>query len=495
MVLVKVGAFGWNGVMKKTQKNHPSTNERRPGRNEARSPRRGQADASGLSPMVASSAFVDVASGEHWVCCGDGEEDTRRFGAYTDELRAIRDWLLERQIKVVAMEATGVYWINLFQVLEEAGMEVGLVNARDLKYVKGRPKTDRLDCQWGRRLLSCGLLRYSFRPVQEICEIRAIHRMRAQCVEDSTRALQRMNKALCEMNVLLRKVVTDIMGTTGTAIIEAILAGERDPSRLAAMRDHRIRKSEAEIARALDGDFRPEQVFLLGQAYRQYRFLLDSLRDYDQAIDERLKRLPGLADIDDQEHELNAQLMRRAAQKSDKAPTYDAISHAHRICGVDLSLVPGLSAGLCLPLLLEIGTDMSKWPTEKHFCSWLGLSPNPRKSAGKDLGTRTKKCSCRAAAYFRQAAASVSRSDSFLGEFFRRIRARKGGAEAITATAHRIAKICYLMILRQQEYREPDQEHHKRQMEQRRIKNLRRQARKLGLELTPLAEDPSIPAT
>lgn len=472
--------------MEDKQQNHSSPT-RQPRHGKSRPSRNGQTRAGGLKPVIESAAFVDVASGEHWVCLGDGDADTRRFGAYTDDLRKIRDWLIQRGITVVAMESTGVYWINLYQVLEDAGLEVGLVNARDLKYVKGRPKTDRLDCQWGRRLLACGLLRHSFRPAREICEIRAIHRMRAQCVEDATRALQRMNKALCEMNLLLRKVVTDIAGVTGTAIIEAILAGERDPARLAGLRDRRIRKSLAEMTRALDGDFRPEQIFLLGQAYRQYRFLLDCLKDYDCAIDERLQRLPSLARIDAGVREINQRQMRRAAQKSDKMPAYDAISHAHRICGVDLSLVPGLGAGLCLALLLEIGTDMSKWPTEKHFCSWLGLSPNPRKSAGKDLGTHTKKCSCRAAAYFRQAAASVSRSDTFLGDFFRRIRARKGGAEAITATAHRIAKICYLMIARQEEFSEPDRGHHQRQIEQRRIRSLRRQARKLGLELTPAA--------
>lgn len=479
---------------KNTQENHSNPNTRQPKRTKARSKGSGQPYASGLRPVIESAAFVDVGSGEHWVCVGEEEHEVRRFEAYTDDLRAIRDWLLDCGITVVAMESTGVYWINLYQVLEDAGLEVGLVNARDLKYVKGRPKTDRLDCQWGRRLLSCGLLRYSFRPAREICEIRAIHRMRAQCVEDSTRALQRMNKALCEMNLLLRKVVTDIVGVTGTAIIEAILEGERDPAVLAELRDHRIRKSKTEIARALDGDFRSEQIFLLGQAYRQYRFLLECLNDYDEAIDERLQRLPGLTEIDSELRELNEQVMQRAAQKSDKVPTYDSISHAHRICGVDLSRVPGIGAGLCLPILLEIGTDMSKWPTEKHFSSWLGASPNPRKSAGKDLGTRTKKCSCRAAAYFRQAAASVSRSDTFLGEFFRRIRARKGGAEAITATAHKIAKICYLMIARQQEYREPDRQAHQQQIEQRRLKNLRRQARKLGLELIPQSQDSSIPA-
>lgn len=486
-LVARIGAVGWNGVMKKRNNIHSSPTKRRSSLTKAQSARIGQGDAGGLRAVVDTAAFVDVASGEHWVCLGDREQDTRRFGAYTADLYAIRDWLLEHGITVVAMESTGVYWINLYQVLEDAGLEVGLVNARDLKYVKGRPKTDRLDCQWGRRLLSCGLLRYSFRPVREICEIRAIHRMREQCVEDASRALQRMNKALCEMNVLLRKVVSDLVGVTGTAIIEAILKGERDPGILAGLRDRRIRKSEQEIAKALDGDFRAEQIFLLGQAYRQYCFLRDCLKDYDGAIHERLQKLPTLSEVQPEVREQNEQLMRRATQKSDKVPVYDALSHAQRICGVDLSLVPGIGAGLCLPILLEIGTDMSKWPSEKHFCSWLGLSPNPRKSAGKDLGTRTKKCSSRAAACFRQAAASVSRSDSFLGDFFRRMRARKGGAEAVTATAHRIAKICYLMIARQVQYCEPDRQAHQQQIHERRVKNFMRQAKKLGLQVEPIA--------
>lgn len=451
----------------------------------ARSRPSSQVPPSGLEALQPKSAFVDVGSGEHWVCVPKElcQDNVKRFEAYTDQLRAIRDWLLELGVKTVAMESTGVYWINLHQILEDAGLQVGVVNARDLKYVKGRPKTDKLDCQWGQRLLACGLLRNSFRPAQSICEIRAIYRMRSQRVEDASRALQRMNKALCEMNLLLRKVVSDIVGVTGTAIIEAIIAGERDPRKLAESRDHRIRKSRTEIARALDGDFREEQVFLLEQAYKQYRFLVEGLREYDQAIAKRLEALPARKQLAQEDKSANRKLVLRAAQKTDKAPAIDTITLSHQICGVDISRIPGIGAGLCLALLVETGADMAKWPTRKHFCSWLGLSPNPRKSAGKDLGTRTKKCASQAANSFRQAAASVSRSESCLGEFFRRIKARKGGAEAIAATAHKIAAIYYSTIAKQQEYAEPDKTKYLQTLKQRRLRNLRKQARKLGVTI------------
>ena len=442
-----------------------------------------------LPAIEPGAAFVDVASGEHWVCIPQDrcEENVRRFGAFTADLHAIRDWLLEHGVRVVGMESTGVYWINLYQILEDAGMEVGVVNARDLKCVKGRPKTDRLDCQWGQRLLSCGLLRYSFRPSGEICQMRAIWRMREQRVKDASRSLQRMHKALYEMNLLLGKVVTDIGGKTGMAIIEAILAGERDPVQLAKLRDRRVKCDEQTIAKALQGDYRPEQIFLLGKALEQYRFLIEGLEDYDLQIQQRLSKMVSKAEVDKQLRKENFLLMQRARQKSRTTPRMDSISCAHQLCGVDLTAIPGMGAALPLSLLLETGTDMSKWPTSKHFCSWLGLSPNPRTSAGKDLGTRTKKCSTPAARGFRQAAVAVTHSYSYLGEFFRRMRARKGGAEAICATAHKIATIYYTMIKEGRQYVEPDIDQYRQAMKEQRIKRLAKQAAHLGFTLTEKA--------
>ena len=366
-------------------------------------------------------------------------------------------------------------------------MEVGVVNARDLKYVKGRPKTDKLDCQWGQRLLCCGLLRSSFRPSGEICQMRAIWRMREQRVKDASRSLQRMHKALYEMNLLLPKVVSDIGGKTGMAIIEAILDGGRDPVELAKLRDHRVKCDEQTIAKALEGDYRPEQIFLLGKALEQYRYLIEGLGDYDREIAQRLKKMPSKAVVDNQLRKDNLMLMRRAKQKSRTSPRIDSISCAHELCGVDLTAIPGLGAALPLSLLLETGTNMTEWPTSKHFCSWLGLSPNPRRSAGKDLGTRTKKCSTAAANGFRQAAASVTHSNSYLGEFYRRMRARKGGAEAICAAAHKIATIYYTIIKEGSQYHEPDIDQYRQTIKQQRIKRLARQAAQLGFTLTEKA--------
>ena len=444
---------------------------------------------SALAAIEPDAAFVDVASGEHWVCIPQErcEHNVRQFGAFTRDLHAIRDWLLEQDIRVVGMESTGVYWINLYQILDDAGMEVGVVNARDLKYVKGRPKTDKLDCQWGQRLLCCGLLRSSFRPSGEICQMRAIWRMREQRVKDASRSLQRMHKAFYEMNLLLPKVVSDIGGKTGMAIIESILDGVRDPVELAKLRDHRVKCDEQTIAKALEGDYRPEQIFLLGKALEQYRYLIEGLGDYDREIVQRLKKMPSKAVVDNELRKENLMLMRRAKQKSRTSPRIDSISCAHELCGVDLAAIPGLGAALPLSLLLETGPDMTQWPTSKHFCSWLGLSPNPGKSAGKDLGTRTKKCSTAAPNGFRQAAASVTHSNSCPGEFYRRIKARKGGAEAICAAAHKIATIYYTMIKEGNEYQEPDIDQYRQKIKQQRIKRLARQAARLGFTLTEKA--------
>lgn len=443
--------------------------------------------SSKLSMINPDAAFVDIGSGEHWVCvpedrCGD---NVRQYGAYTCDLYAIRDWLTEHGISSVAMESTGVYWINLYQVLEDAGLEVCLVNARDLKMVKGRPKTDKLDCQWGQRLHSYGLLRASFRPAREICAIRSIWRMREQAVRDMSRCIQRMCKALYEMNVLLPKVVSDITGKTGLAIIQSILAGQRDPRVLAAYRDHRCKKSEEEIAKALEGDYRSEQIFLLQAALDQYEFIARQIASYDGEIERRTGQLPVKRTLTDEERKVNAAALARDRSKSNNAVSFDARSAAHELTGVDLAAIPGLGSSLCLCLLFETGTDMTKWPSEKHFASWLGLSPNPNVSAGRNLGTRTKKCASNAAGYFRAAATSLARSHCHLGDFFRRMRARHGGAHAVTATAHKLAVLFYNLISRGEQYRQIDQSAYRDMIREQRINNLKKRAGKLGFLLVP----------
>ena len=448
-----------------------------------------KASGTKLEMINPNTAFVDIGSGEHWVCVPEDrcEGNVRQFGAFTCDLYKIRDWLLDEGITSVGMESTGVYWIGLYQVLDDAGLEVCLVNARDLKSVKGRPKTDKLDCQWGQRLHSYGLLRPSFRPDKEICAMRAIWRMREQSVRDAGRCIQRMQKALHEMNLLLPKVVSDITGKTGMAIIKAILAGERDPVVLAKLRDHRIKSSEEQIACALHGDYRSEQLFLLQSALRQYEFIVDQLQAYDRKLEQRLGELPRKRSVTIEERTANQKAHARDMGRSHNAPSFDTRSIAQELTGVDLAAIPGLSSSLCLCILLETGLDMSKWPTEKHFASWLGLSPNPRISAGRDLGTRTKKCASRAARYFRQAATSLTHSHCYLGDFYRRMRARHGGAHAITATAHKVAVIFYNLVKNSEEFREIDQSAYRDAVREQKIKNLQKRAKKLGFELTPAA--------
>jgi transposase len=445
-----------------------------------------------LKMINPNAAFVDIGSGEHWVCIPEGrcEGNVRKFGAFTCDLYAIRDWIREHHVNSVAMESTGVYWIPLYQVLEDAGVEVCMVNAKALKSVKGRPKTDKLDCQWGQRLHSYGLLRASFRPPKEICAIRSIWRIREQTVRDAGRCIQRMQKALHEMNVLLPKVVSDITGKTGMAIIKAILAGERDPEELAKLRDHRIKRSQKDIARALQGDYRPEQIFLLQAALNQFDFITQQLADYDREIEHRLNELPRKHTVSAQDRVANQKIHLRDINRNRNTPSFDGRSMAHQLTGVDLAAIPGLSSSLCLCLLFETGLDMSKWPTEKHFASWLGLSPNPRVSAGRDLGTRTKKCSSRAARYFRHAATSLSHSHCYLGEFYRRMRARHGGAHAITATAHKIALVFYHMLHNGDPFCTIDPAKYRQQVRERQIQNLKKRAQKLGFDLvaTPPAK-------
>lgn len=442
-----------------------------------------------LKMVNPDAAFVDVGSGEHWVCIPEDRcpENVRRFGAFTRDLYAIRDWLLEHDIASLAMESTGVYWIGLYQVIEDAGIEVCLVNARELKNVKGRPKTDKLDCQWGQRLHSYGLLRASFRPGREICAIRSIWRMREQAVRDAARSVQRMQKALHEMNLLLPKVVSDITGKTGMAIIKAILAGEHDPQTLARLRNHRVKCSEADVARALQGDYRPEQLFLLQAALDHYEFILRQLARYDQEIDQRLGALPAQRTLTPEERSANDKAHARDRNHRQSTPAFDARSRAHELTGVDLAAIPGLSASLSLCILFETGLDMTRWPTAKHFASWLGLSPNPRISAGRDLGTRTKKCASHAAGHFRNAASSLTNAHCHIGDFYRRMRARHGGAHAITATAHKLAVTFYNMVRDGEQFRQIDRTAYQEAIRAQQVKNLQRRAERLGFQLAPKA--------
>jgi len=444
--------------------------------------------SSGFEPVNPFAAGIDIASGEHWVCVPSTNENEciRRFGAYTVHLYEIRDWLVRHGVTTVAMESTGVYWIPLYDLLEESGIEACLVNARELKSVCGRPKTDKLDCQWIQRLHTYGLLKRSFRPDREICAVRSIWRNRASIVREVNRTIQRMQKSLHEMNVLLTKVVTDVTGKTGMTIMRAIAAGETDPVKLAGHRHPLVKKGFDEFVEALRGTYRPEHVFLLKCELEHYDFLLNQEMKLDEEIERRLVPMSTKCTLDGETRASNRKAAVAYRKNYKNAPCFDAQTRLHEMLGVDVCQIPGIGATNALGIVMEIGTDMTRWPDENHFSSWLSLSPNPNVSAGKNLGTKTKKNSNSAAYQFRMAARTLRRNDGPLGSFYRRMAARHGPPHAITATAHKLAVIFYHMVSRGEQYKNVDRSEYERIIEERRVANMQKRALKEGFELVPI---------
>jgi transposase len=433
------------------------------------------------------AAGIDVASEEMWVCVphdrGEQPEgNVRKFGAFTCDLYAIADWLAECHVTSVAMESTGVYWIPLYQVLEEREFEVCLVNARQMKNVSGRPKTDRLDCRWIQRLHSYGLLMPSFRPDEEICQLRSRLRHRDAVIRGAARHIQHLQKALHQMKLLLDKVITDITGVTGTAIIAQILKGERDPMHLAQLRNPHCKQPEADIAKALEGDYRDEHLFVLRQAYDAYHFAQEQMKQCDITIEAWLQRTEKRIDVT--EHPLPPATQIHKTPRNNE-PTYDARSYLYEIYGVDLTQIPGFQASTIQTLLAEVGRDLSKWKTEKHFTSWLGLCPNFKRRGGKDQSSQPRKVQSRSARAFRAAARALARSKSYLGAFYRRMCARLGKPKAITATARKLAVLFYQMVKHGTNYKELGQDYYLKQQKQRQIKRLKKQAKRFGFDLVP----------
>ena len=439
-----------------------------------------------LEMLNPNAAGLDVASEEMWVCvpANRATQNVRKFGACTDDLYAIADWLRECGITSVAMESTGVYWIPLYQVLEERGLGVCLTNAKHLKNVSGRPKTDRLDCQWIQRLHSYGFLKASFRLTDEICQIRSLQRHRDPLIRQASQHVQHMQKALHQRNVLLPKVVSDITGVTGMAIIQKILDGERNPVKLAKLRNVHCTSSADEIANALQGDYREEHLFVLRQAYQAYHFVHEQLRECDRAL-ERLVQA-----IDKQVDATHTPVPPRAKTpqpKAKNAHTFDSDVRTllSECFGTDVTAIPGINESNGLALFSELGADVSAWETDKRFGSWLGLAPNVQSSAGKVKSSQTRKMANRVAGVFRMAARAVTRSTSALGAFYRRMKARLGAPKAMTATAHKIVVIFYHMVRERTVYREVGEPEYTQQQEQRMLKHLKQQAKRLGYTLTP----------
>lgn len=435
-----------------------------------------------LQHINLNAAGVDIGSERHMVAVPAGRDtvSVREFGSFTADLQDLATWLKQCGVTTVAMESTGVYWIPLFELLERRGFEVKLVDARHVKNVSGR-KSDVLDCQWLQQLHTYGLLAGAYRPPDEVCVLRSYLRQREMLIQASSMHIQHMQKALQQMNLLLHNVVSDITGVTGMKIIKAILAGERDPQVLARNRAERCQNSTATIAKSLVGSYREEHLFALRQAVDLYETYQAKIADCDHAIIKQVEKQPDRSDDGPPTAEKQVQARNRLR---DGVDVRDLL---FKKSGVDLFAIPGLAADTLLTLASEVGFDMTPWKTEKHFASWLGVCPGTKKSGGKVLRNKTKRNPNRATQAFRMAAASLYRSPTALGAFYRRIKFRAGGKQAVTATAHKISRIYYAMLTQGTAYVELGQQAYEQKYKERRLDHLKTQAKSLGFQLVPCA--------
>ena len=434
----------------------------------------------GVKVIHPNAAGLDIGSEEIWAAVPpDGmPAPVRKFGTFTPDLHALADWLAACGVDTVAMESTGVYWIPIYEILEVRGFQVYVVNARHLKNVPGR-KSDIQDCQWIQGLHSVGLLRGSFRPEGEIVALRAYLRHRAALIEHRAAHIQHMQKALQQMNVQLTQMLSDITGVTGLAIIRAIVAGQRDPQQLAAMRQPGCKKSAQEIAKALTGNYRREHLFALQQALALYDFYPAQVAACDVEVEQQFANLkPISADLPP------LPPSNKRDSNSKNRPNYDARSYLYCLTGVDLVAISGLNASSVQTIISEVGPDVSAFPTVKHFCSWLGLAPHNDISGGKRLRSQTLPTHNRAGQAFRLAAQSVAKSpNSAFGAFYRRMKIRLGAKQAIVATAHKIARAFYHMLKHRTPFHDMGGQEYERRARQREIKNLHKRAAKLGLSI------------
>ena len=424
-----------------------------------------------------NAAGIDIGSASHYVAVPADRDDqpVREFKSFTVDVHKLADWLDACGVDTVAMESTGVYWIPVYEILERRGFTVLLVNARHVKNVAGR-KSDVLDCQWLQQLHSYGLLRGAFRPADQVCVLRSLSRQRAMLLRLQARHIQHMQKALVQMNIQLANVISDVVGETGQKILRAIVAGERDPYALAGMKNVRIKASEEEIAQSLRGNWRDEHVFALKQALELFDFYAKRVADCDALIEQQMielhqsDRLPG-----------------KARKKSNRNnPKFDVRTRLYQMCGVDLTRIDGIDVCTAMTVLSEVGVDMSKFPTAKHFAAWLGLCPGTKISGGKVLGSKTQKCANKTAQALRQAASCLKNSQSALGAYYRRMCAKMDKPKAITAAAHKLARLIYSMITKGEEYVDQGQAYYEERYRQRVEINLRRKAEMLGLRLVPM---------
>jgi transposase len=442
-----------------------------------------QSENPGLDVVHPYAAGIDVGNSVHYVAVRPDRdpEPVRRFECFTADLHRMADWLQSCGVKTVAMQSTGVYWIPLYEILEERGFKVHLVNARHTKNLPGR-KSDVQESQWLLKLHTYGLLNNSFQPLSEIRALRTYWRQRGEHVRGAATCIQRMQKALTQMNVQLANVISDISGLTGQAIIRAIVAGDRDPRKLAGLSDRRVHASQEEIAKSLEGNWRPELLFVLQQEVDMYDNYQKRIAECDQQLQ---KQLAGLAGVTPPGKD-QTQKPKTKAPAAKNAPRFDLSSELQRITGVDLTRIDGIDVMTAQTLLSEVGLDMSRWKTEAHFASWLGLCPDNRISGDKVLARGTRRVVNRAATALRQAANTLIRSRSYLGAQYRRLRTKLGAPKAITAMAHRLARLVYRMLKYGQAYVDKGTEYYENRFRQQQIDLLRKRAAKLGLQIAEI---------
>ncbi len=449
----------------------------------------GQTGGGSMPVLYPDTAGIDIGSKSHFVAIPSDRDPNpvREFLTFTSDLHKMVNWLKENRIKTVIMESTGVYWIPAFELLESNGFDVKLVNARHVKNVSAH-KTDVLDCQWLQQLGTFGLLKGAFRPANAVLALRSYLRQRDMLIRCSSQHIQHMQKALTQMNLQLHNVISDITGTTGMAIIRSIVIGVTDPKALAALRDGRCRNSIAIIEASLVGNYREEHLFSLSQALELYDYYMQKLVECDLQIEKTVKKLETKCDevkIEKLKKEESKVRKRKKLRKHEYA--FNLQAELIRIAGVDLTQIPSIGSSTALSIVSEIGLDMSRWRSAKHFASWLGLCPGNKVSGGKRLSGRTKPCANRVAIALRVAANTLYNSECAFGAFLRRMKSRLGSPKAITALAHKLAKLIYLMLKYGREYVEKGVKFYEEMYQKRREASLKRKAQELGYTLVPIA--------
>lgn len=438
-------------------------------------------DWKALDVVHPDAAGIDIGGQEHWVAVSPEKdaEPVRCFECFTVDLERMAEWLASCGVRTVAMQSTGVYWMPAFEILQQHGMEVYLVNARHTKNLPGR-KSDIAECQWLLKLHTFGLLNNSFQPSDAVRTVRTLWRHRSGQVAQASSAIQRMQKALIEMNIQLSNVLSDLSGVSGMAILGAILGGERSPQKLAALADPQVKASQSVIAKSLQGNWRPELLFILRQEVEIYRACRDRMAACDLQLQQFLRQMD--SKVDPHAHPLGPRPKGKRAQGN--APkSFDLRGELYRLTGVDWAQVDGMDVQVAQTVIAEVGANLSAFPSEKHFANWLGLCPTNETSGGKVLRRRTPKVVNRAKVAFRQAASTLLRSQSYLGAQYRRLRTRLGAPKAITAMARKLACLFYRLITRGQAYVDKGAEYYETRHREQQVRTLTKKAQQLGLQV------------